>query len=66
MRVQRPKSRKDRDLLGSIWPGIEESIRAGIAAVDPLIRAELERLAATEAVEPGIAVPVDSSASRSS
>jgi uncharacterized protein YndB with AHSA1/START domain len=63
MRVQRPRSRKDRDLVDAIWPGIEGSVRAGMASVEPLIRAEVERLAATD--ETPVAA-VDSASSRSS
>lgn len=65
MRVQRPRSRKDRAMLEMAWPGIEESVRVGVDAVETLLRAELERLAATAPVEVE-PVAVDSGAPRSS
>jgi uncharacterized protein YndB with AHSA1/START domain len=65
MRVQRPRSRKDREMLDMAWPEIEESVRVGVAAVELLVRAELDRLGAAP-TEPDVAVPVDSGARRSS
>ena len=59
MRVKRPRSVKDRVILGAAWPAVEKSIRAGIAAFEPLLRAEVDRLADADGT-------VDSVAARSS
>jgi uncharacterized protein YndB with AHSA1/START domain len=67
MRVQRPRARKDRDILDGIWPGIEPSVREGIGTVRSLLRAELERLATVGPPEDGVEpLVVDSGAIRSS
>lgn len=62
MRVQRPRSRKDRDVAAAIWPHIEPDVRAGLATAEGLLRAELERQARAD-VEP---LTVESVVARSS
>jgi hypothetical protein len=48
MRIRRPRSSKDRGLLEAAWPGIEASIRAGMAAAEAILRAEVDRLASAD------------------
>ena len=64
MRVQRPRTRKDQAAMALAWQGVEPAIRAGTEALEGLLREEVERLAAEDAVV--APAPVNSAAAHSS
>ena len=58
MRMARPRSAKDRAFVENFLPQLEPMFQAGIAALGPLLEAEMERRAAEsgDAAEPSVPV----------
>jgi uncharacterized protein YndB with AHSA1/START domain len=74
MRMERPRSAKDRAFLEGLLPTLKPGFEAGIAALTPLVVAEMDRRAADDGPEPELPgsegrfldASVDSAAARSS
>jgi hypothetical protein len=76
MRMERPRSAKDRAFLEAMLPGLKPIFEAGIAALTPLVTAEMARRAteSSQIAEPTLpesagrflGAPVDSMAASSS
>ena len=74
MRMERPRSAKDRAFLEQMLPGLKPIFEAGIAALTPLVAEEMARRAVEGDAEPALPAsaarfldaPVDSVAARSS
>jgi uncharacterized protein YndB with AHSA1/START domain len=74
MRMERPRSAKDRAFLEQMLPGMKPQFEAGVVALAPLVAAETARRAAEDVAEPELPgssgrfldAPVDSAGVRSS
>jgi uncharacterized protein YndB with AHSA1/START domain/class 3 adenylate cyclase len=58
MRMERPRSAKDRAFLEELLPQIAPMFQAGIATLGPLVADEMVRRAAESATDPEPAVPI--------
>jgi uncharacterized protein YndB with AHSA1/START domain len=58
MRMERPRSAKDRAFLEALLPQIQPMFQAGIATLGPLLTEEMARRAAGSAADPEPAVPL--------
>lgn len=54
---ERPRSARDRAFANSVWPTIEPMFRAGIEALGPLLRAEMQARAAAGDDDSGAPAP---------